>query len=656
MKILQLITTFLFTITVANAQIPSLQWAKNIGGSRGDEIKVDAAGNVYTTGYFSGVKDFDPGPATFFLTADGGGADDAYISKLDANGNFLWAKQLGGSSTNYSFSVEVDASGNVYSVGYFSGTVDFDPGAGVFDLTTNGQFDIGISKLDADGNFVWAKKVGGANSDLAYSLMLDQSDNICITGNFIGLVDFDPGPAIINLDGNGTFAECFILKLTANGDFVWAKEIDGNYSVGSTLSKDVSGNLYVCGVYNQTADLDPGAGIYNVTSTDGGSDAFAIKLNASGNFIWGRSFGGPGSQTCESVETDAAGNVYLTGYFPLTADFDPGVAVFEMTALGSSDAFVLKLDASGNFVWAKAFSGTGADNANDLTTDAAGNVYITGLFQNTADFDPGPGVFNLTASSNDVYVAKLDADGNFGWAFKFSTGFSNTGLSIFVRSNGNIYTTGSFQGSGDFDPGPGSTALNSANGNTYIVNLGSGLLPLTLLEFSGKETVAGNLLHWKTAQEINTKDFEIEWSIDGQQFEKIATQQSTGSSSTITQYNYLHTTRINGDNYYRLKMQDINGQFTYSNTIKIDTKVTVADISVFPNPVADVLHLNIQALKAENILFRLLSADGKIIASRYFKIIKGSNLLNWNLRSIPAGTYFITAANNQFKTLPVIKK
>lgn len=101
-----------------------------------------------------------------------------------------------------------------------------------------------------------------------------------------------------------------------------------------------------------------------------------------GQIIWR-----PGSQTCESVKADAAGNIYLAGFFPLTADFNPGAGVFEMTALGSSDAFVSKLDAAGNFIWAKAFSGTAADNANDLAVDALGNVFITGVFQTTADFD-----------------------------------------------------------------------------------------------------------------------------------------------------------------------------------------------------------------------------------------------------------------------------
>lgn len=112
MKKIYLALLLLASAIFADAQ-PSLQWARNIGGSRGDEIKTDAAGNVYTVGYFSGSKDFDPGPGTFYLTADGGGADDAYVSKLDMNGNFLWAVRLGGDATNYNFSVEVDVAGNV---------------------------------------------------------------------------------------------------------------------------------------------------------------------------------------------------------------------------------------------------------------------------------------------------------------------------------------------------------------------------------------------------------------------------------------------------------------------------------------------------------------------------------------------------------------
>jgi hypothetical protein len=184
----------------------------------------------------------------------------------------------------------------------------------------------------------------------------------------------------------------------------------------------------------------------------------------------------------------------------------------------------------------------------------------------------------------------------------------------------------------------------------------TGILPLTLLSFAGNITNAQVQLQWKTAQEQNTKDFEVEWSTDGIWYNKIATLNAAGNSTNNRQYSYLHKQPADGNNYYRLKMLDINGQFTYSGIIKIETKITVAAIAVAPNPVGNVLHLNIQATRSENVLFRLNSADGKIIDSKYFTIVKGSNLLNWNVRSIPAGNYFITAANDQFKTLPVIKK
>ena len=654
MKKIYLALLLLASAIFADAQ-PSLQWAKNIGGSRGDEIKTDAAGNVYTVGYFSGSKDFDPGPGTFYLTADGGGADDAYVSKLDMNGNFLWAVRLGGDATNYNFSVEVDVAGNVYSVGYFSGTVDFDPGPSVFNLTTNGQSDISISKLDAAGNFIWGKRIGGTLGEFAYAMLIDQAGNLCITGVFNGIVDFDPGPLVFNLDGNGN-NECYILKLDADGNFIWAKEIDGYYAQGDDIAKDASGNLYVCGVYAQTVDLDPGAGVYNVTSSSGSADAFVIKLDATGNFIWGRSFGGPGTQTCKSVKADAAGNIYLTGFFPLTADFDPGADVFEMTALGSSDAFVLKLDAAGNFVWAKAFSGTAADNANDLAVDASGNVFVTGLFQTTADFDPGPGVFNLTAFSNDIYIAKLDAAGNFGWAIRYGGATLDAGLSIFISAAGNIYATGFFEGVVDFDPGPGITSLNYSTGRTFIVNLGSGALPLTLIEFSGKNVEGGNELIWKTAQEINTSHFELEWSSTGHQFNNLAILPAAGNSSQTQQYNYVHGRPVSGNNFYRLKMADIDGRFTYSPVIVVNINTSSSSLKIFPNPVTDILQLYIQSEKRESAVYNLYTAQGKIITSRKIELVKGSNLLTWNMQHLTAGNYFLSAIGTRFETIKIIKK
>jgi hypothetical protein len=652
-----IITIILAAASVAaNAQLPGLQWARNIGGSEGNEVRVDVAGNVYTTGHFSGVADFDPGPGTFFLSAVAI-ADDAYVSKLDANGNFAWAVQLGGSGTSYGQSLAVDVLGNVYTVGNYSSDIDADPGPGVFTLNSNGQFEMYISKLDANGNFVWARSIGGATSDIAYSVVLDLAGNVCLTGTFIGAVDFDPGPGVFTLNGGGN-NDCFILKLDAAGNFVMAAQTAGNYSQGDAITVDGAGNLYVCGVYTTTVDLDPGAGVFNVTST-GGGDAFVIKLDPTGNFIWGRSIGGIATDNVRSVKVDASGNVFLAGDFNFTPDFDPGPGVFNATAVGGLDAYLVKLDAAGIFVWAKIFSGPAAEAARVVTTDAVGNTYISGLFQATMDFDPGPGVFNLTSlgASNDIFIVKLDAAGNFVWAIRFGGTTLDEGLSLFVGASGNLYATGYFEEVVDFDPGPGSVTLNSATGDTFIINLGIGAaLPLVLIDFSGRHDPTGNLLQWKTAQEINTKEFEIEWSDNGQRFSTVATKPAAGNSTTTLQYSYLHSGRIDGDNYYRLKMVDLDGRFTYSPIVRINSKLVSATLAVFPNPVINVMTLNIQALKKETLVFYLHAADGKLVASKTVNLVRGGNLFNWDISAIASGQYFITGGNDQFGTVTVIKQ
>ena len=184
-----------------------------------------------------------------------------------------------------------------------------------------------------------------------------------------------------------------------------------------------------------------------------------------------------------------------------------------------------------------------------------------------------------------------------------------------------------------------------------------GALPLSLLQFTGTTAHAAQVqLQWKTAQEINTKDFEVEWATDGLQYKKITTISAAGNSTVNRQYSYLHTQPTDGNNYYRLKMQDIDGSFTYSPVVKVTIAVETLSVNFFPNPVADFLQMNINAIKSETIVLNLHSADGKIIASKQFPVVKGSNQFTWNFQSVPAGNYFISSSTNQFSSIQVIKK
>lgn len=189
-------------------------------------IALDGLGNVYTTGHFKDTCDFDPGVGTFDLIS--AGLDDIFISKLDILGNFVWAKQIGESSTDVGTSIVVDDSGNVYSAGYFYGVADFDPGSGTTNLTSAGAYDEFVLKLNTSGNFIWAKNMGGMATDIAKSIAVDVAGNVYTTGQFQGTADFDPNSGILNLTSAGGMIYLFlnwILLEILCGPKVWAERL-----------------------------------------------------------------------------------------------------------------------------------------------------------------------------------------------------------------------------------------------------------------------------------------------------------------------------------------------------------------------------------------------------------------------------------------------
>ncbi|MEP7141424.1 MAG: T9SS type A sorting domain-containing protein [Ferruginibacter sp.] len=636
MKALNLLIYCLFAAVTVTAQLPPFEWVKKLNGNSGKALTTDAAGNVY------------------ILRSTAGG----FISKFNTAGILVWEKQL---ADNISANgIEVDAAENIYITGQFTLTTDFDPGPAVFNITTMGQQDIFILKLDAAGNFLWAKNQSGATGEVSFSIALNPTGTVVYTvGYFTGTVDFDPGGGIANVTATEN-TDTYISALTADGDFLWVKTIKGGTAY--SIATNVLGHVVIAGSFTLTRDFNPGAGVFNLTSS-GSSDIFILKLDGSGNFVTAKSVGGIGFQegTDPSVTLDAAGNIYLTGYFDFTVDFDPGPGVFNFTALGSRDIFVLKLDVNGSFIWAKQIAGVLDEKGNDIKTDAAGNVYITGYFSATVDFDPGPGIFNLTsagASSIDIYISKLDTDGNFVWAAGFGEVATDRGFGIAVDAMGNVFAAGLFLGQIDFDPGPGTAILITNVNQAFLLKLGQGggPLPLSLLNFSATANNSGNLLQWQTSQEINTKEFEIEWSDNGQYFKKIGEEKAAGNSTTLLGYSFADKREPGSNNYYRLKMVDMDGRFIYSKIVQIDRLPISTVINSFPNPVIDIMDLKIEALKSETILFYLHGADGKLILSKSFNVVKGSNRIKLNLRSVPAGTYFISSANDRYKTIQIIKQ
>lgn len=384
-----------------NAQI--FEWARSFGSvnnfESGHSITVDASGNVYTTGEFEGTVDFNPGPGTMNLTSEG--SKDIFVHKMDASGNLLWAKSFGDNASDESNAIVTYASGNVYFTGFYAGTVDFDPGSGTTNLTSAGSQDIYVTKLDSSGNLVWARSFGGTGYDQGgYSITVDSLGNVYTTGLFVGTADFDPGPSISNLTSSSGI-DVFVSKLDASGSFVWVKQLGGqNGAVGHSIVADDSNSVYITGVFSGTVDFDPGPSTTNLTSI-WNKDVYVQKLDASDNFVWAKSFGGGNLNSPYIVRSalDGSGNLYTAGHFSETVDFDPSSSITNLTSVGSRDVFVQKMDTSGGFIWARAFGGADdADVAYSISLDIFGNVYTTGRFYGTADFDPGASSANITSA------------------------------------------------------------------------------------------------------------------------------------------------------------------------------------------------------------------------------------------------------------------
>jgi len=370
-----------------------------------------------------------------------------------------WARTWGGSDNDKGYGVAVDGSGNVYVTGYFQNTVDLDPGSGVDTHTSNGDWDVFLSKFDSSGVFEWARTWGGSDQfDCGISVVADVSGNVYVTGRFRGSVDFDPESGVDNHTSNGV-EDVFLSKFDSTGAFKWARTWGaGSGDSGHGVAVDGSGNVYVTGGFSGTVDFDPGSGVDNHT-LNGGDDVFLSKFDPSGAFEWARTWGGGCGDLGLGVAIDGLSYVYVTGLFGGTVDFDPGSGVDNHTSNGYDDVFLSKFDSSGEFKWARTWGGSdeyNGDKGHGVAVDGSGNVYVTGCFEGTVDFDPGSGVDTHTSNGDwDVFLSKFDSSGVFEWARTWGGSGYDRGDDVAVDGSGNVYVTGWFRGTVDFDPGSG---------------------------------------------------------------------------------------------------------------------------------------------------------------------------------------------------------
>jgi hypothetical protein len=507
-----------------------------------------------------------------------------------------WAKQIGADAQDQGRSIAVDASGSIYTTGTFSDTVDFDPGIGTYFLTSTGLDDVFISKLDSLGNFMWAGSWGWLDFDLGLSITVDTNGFVYSTGLFQGTADFDPGVGVFNLTASGL--DGFVVKMDAStGSLVWAKQLPFE---SSAIAVDPNGNVITVGRQN--------------------GSAFLSKLDASGNPVWTKEFATQsGDCGASSLVLDALGNIYTTGFFIDTVDFDPGLGTYNLVGEYYGDAFICKLDAAGNFKWAKPFYGNGNEGGIAIALDASGNVYTTGILNATADLDPGIGNYNLSSAgigNHDGYISKLNALGDFVWAKQLggAVGSELFISSIVIDADSNVYTLGNFSQTVDFNPGPGTYNLTSSGSyDVFISKLDNVGNFVSTIQFAGLAFDDGRSLTLDNAGNI------------------IATGNFKATSDFDPLAGVFNLTSNGADDIFIIKLQN-----ELENTTSINEHSWTSKINLYPNPTTSALTIESDKIfENANIIVR--NAIGQEIFSDTYS---STNNITFTLDG-ESGVYFI---------------
>lgn len=313
-----------------------------------------------------------------------------------------------------------------------------------------------------------ARSIGTSNGDLGKSIASDANGNVYVTG----LLGF--GPANFNLNGSTPMSingeqtyDCFVAKYNTLGECEWAKSFaagNGGGVFGNTIAVDVNGNVYVAGVFEGTVDFNPTGTNYPLTSS-GDGDVFFAKFENDGALQWAKKMGGTSSDFPNGI-TVAAGYIYIAGAFN-GYDFTPeGYTGGALTNAGSEDAFFAKYDTSGNYQWAYSVGGTGQDIVKGIALDGTGNIYLTGTFELTANFNPQGSAPRVSVGQSDIFIAKYNSSGGFVWTQTKGSFSQDEGTAIAVDITGNVYLTGTYKD--NIDLGSGSSFIFQGTQNIFL--------------------------------------------------------------------------------------------------------------------------------------------------------------------------------------------
>lgn len=629
----------------ADAQAPSWLWAKSAGGTASNDngyaVTADAGGNIYVVGqYWSASVVFGSTTLT-----NAGGPGDVFLAKYDPAGNVLWATSAGGLGYDYGYAVATDAASNVYITGGFVG-LNIAFGSTSLTNASTGSGDFYLAKYTSAGSFVWARGVGGGRNDYGQGVSTDLSGNVYVAGYFQSTSVVFGSTTLTNTDNTATYDDFFVAKYTSAGNVLWAKTTgnSANHDIGWSASADLNGDVFVCGWYASPAMVFGSTTLTN--SGSGNYDMFIAKYSSTGNVLWAKGPTGAGfaDEYANSVYADPSGNAYVAGSFR-SSTMNFGSQTLTNAAAGFNDVFLAKYDGNGNFAWALRAGGASGDAANGVTTDAGGSVFLTGPFSSASIVF---GTTTVSGTGGDVFVAKFDGTGNAIWAKGAGGTASETPNGICTDAAGDAYVTGIFQSTNaSFDSNVITNANTNSTNDIFVAKI-AGALATGLIDFNGSWNGNATRLQWSTASETNNDFFSVERSTDGKIFEPVGKVKGAGNTTALHNYSFTDPSPLSNwkgaerEVYYRLSQADYDGKISSSNTISILMHPgTQASIGIYPNPAGNVLNFEIYSENTEPANITVLDVLGNVIMREQQKISRGSNAVKLGMDKFIPGIYFL---------------
>jgi hypothetical protein len=567
--------------------------------------------------------------------------------------NYDWGFTTGNSKRDEVTALSMDAQGSIYITGAFEDSMDMANGAGAAEYIHGFGFrDIFLAKYDATGIKQWAFSIGNLAWDRGWALTTDDHGSVYTGGVFSRKADFDPGPDSMMLTSNqaGFWPDGYLVKYSTSGELVWAKHLltARNRSASQTatllsitgMEIDSNGDLLIGGAFWDSVWLAPN---HLIVSDGPLADMFIAKYDSDGNFIWGKQMGGSGDQRIQSISTDPQGNVYTTGFYFGSPDFDPAGGTV-LSSQGAEDIFLAKYNSSGALQWAKGIgsmngSAVSTESGLDVGTDDMGNVYVTGRLLGTADFDPNTAAGSVTPTTSGAasFFAKYDGTGTFQWAHSLVGNGYNLGKRLEVMPNGDFWLAGEFGvgaalGGLDLDPGPDTVSVFSLGGPEDIF----------------------------VAKYDKDAGFQTGWTIRGLSGSHVEGFAANATDMAVGGYfdRSILLDRQSGDLRFSKGGEDLFTIKYGEGNMSLNNSLQAVPFTLYPNPISHQINLKFSLKESQDIAFSLHTLDGKLVTilEQQTRLQPGNHTLNWATpQDLTAGQYLLAATSEEgLKVLPVL--